>query len=323
MEIRTLRNAVSRDMEACPLCEFRFSSFKACISICCGLWCARRADSAYSAGSRRDHRSRRASGRRRRATHFHVAYKDHHWRSPGIAACGRNSFGARRSPMVRPMQNHFALCTRFLVRLWNNYVAEGHVKFIDPVAPAETRAHPGGTLVYVVRTRASQKRASGDSNAVSVRMYPVPEPIANVEARVTEPAIELSWAAPTHTSGGDPLTAFSGYRIYRGELDPASAEAAAADFSKAKWKSPLTLLCAVGRKHLPRHSFRLWQDLRLHRQKRRARGWQRTRVFGFRPSDRFPARHFSSCRTAKSGGRCSLRRHAWFRARGPLVVHKS
>ena len=126
--------------------------------------------------------------------------------------------------------------------LVENYIAEGHVKFIDPVAPAETRAHPGGTLVYIIRTRASKKRASGDSNAVSVRVYPVPEPIAKLEARVTEPAIELSWTAPMRTSSGDPLTAFSGYRIYRGELDPASAEAAAADFSKAKWKSPLTLL---------------------------------------------------------------------------------
>jgi hypothetical protein len=126
--------------------------------------------------------------------------------------------------------------------LVQNYVAESHVKFIDPVTPAETRAHPGGALVYVVRTRASQKRASADSNAVSVRVYPVPEPIAKLEVRVTEPAIELSWAAPTRTSGGDPITAFSGYRIYRGELDPASAEAAAADLSKAKWKSPVALL---------------------------------------------------------------------------------
>ena len=128
--------------------------------------------------------------------------------------------------------------------LVENYVAEGHVNFIDPVAPAETRAHPGGSLIYVVRTRASKKRASADSNAVSVRMFPVPEPIAHVEARVTEPAIELNWAPPAHTSGGDSLSGFAGYRIYRGELDPASAEAAAIDFSKAKWKMPLTLLAS-------------------------------------------------------------------------------
>lgn len=128
--------------------------------------------------------------------------------------------------------------------LVENYVSEGHVKFIDPVAPAETRAHPGGTLLYLVRTRAAKKRASGDSNAVPVRMFPVPEVIASLQVRVTEPAIELSWTAPAHTSGGDPISAFSGYRIYRGELDSSSAEAATADLSRAKWKSPLTLLSA-------------------------------------------------------------------------------
>jgi fibronectin type 3 domain-containing protein len=128
--------------------------------------------------------------------------------------------------------------------LVENYVSEGHMKFIDPISPAETRAHPGGALVYVVRTRASKKRASASSNAVSVRVFPVPEVIAHIEVRVTEAAIELSWAAPTHTSGGDPLRGFSGYRIYRGELDPSSVEAASADLSKAKWKSPVTLLAA-------------------------------------------------------------------------------
>lgn len=126
--------------------------------------------------------------------------------------------------------------------LVENYVSEGHVKFVDPVAPAETRAHPGSSLVYVVRTRASKKRASANSNAISVRMFPAAEPIASLQARVTETAIEVSWTAPTRTSGGDPLSAFSGYRIYRGELDPYTAEAASTDLSKAKWKSPLIFL---------------------------------------------------------------------------------
>ena len=46
--------------------------------------------------------------------------------------------------------------------LVDNYVAGGRLKFIDPIAPAETRAHPGSSLVYVVRTLASKKRASAD-----------------------------------------------------------------------------------------------------------------------------------------------------------------
>jgi hypothetical protein len=126
--------------------------------------------------------------------------------------------------------------------LVDNYVASGRLKFIDPIAPAETREHPGSSFVYVVRTRASKKRASADSNSVSVRMFPVPEAIVHVQAHVTESAIELSWPAATRTSGGDPLGVLTGYHIYRGELDPSSAEAASTDISKAKWKSPVTLL---------------------------------------------------------------------------------
>jgi hypothetical protein len=126
--------------------------------------------------------------------------------------------------------------------LVENYIAEGHVKLTDPVAPAETRALPRGVLVYEVRTRASRKRASADSNPVSVRMFSVPERISPLQARVTESAIELSWTAPVRTSSGDPLVSISGYRIYRGELNLSSADAASKDLSQAKWKAPLTLL---------------------------------------------------------------------------------
>jgi hypothetical protein len=126
--------------------------------------------------------------------------------------------------------------------LVENYLSQGDVKFIDPVAPAEIRAHPGSSLVYVVRTQASKKRPSANSNAVSVRMFPVAEAIASLQARVTESAIELTWTAPTRTSGGDPLSGFSEYRIYRGEVDASTAEAAATDLSKVKWKAPLALL---------------------------------------------------------------------------------
>jgi hypothetical protein len=103
--------------------------------------------------------------------------------------------------------------------LSDNYLSEGRVNFIDLVAPEETKAHPGATIAYIVRTRASKKRASPDSNVVSLRLFPVPERIASVVARVTESAIELSWPAPTRTSSGDPLPPLSGYRIYRAEKE--------------------------------------------------------------------------------------------------------
>src|SRR5437667_6343298 len=70
--------------------------------------------------------------------------------------------------------------------LLDSYRADGQVRFSDPIAPEETKAHPGGAVTYIVRTRASQKRSSADSNVVTLRMFPVPARIASVEARVTE-----------------------------------------------------------------------------------------------------------------------------------------
>ena len=126
--------------------------------------------------------------------------------------------------------------------LVNNYRAEDHVRFVDPIAPAEIRAHPGSTLVYRVRTRASKKRASPDSNSVTVKAFPVPERIASVEAKVTETAIELDWTAPTRTSGGDPLTAGPVYHIYRGARDPQTHDATTKDLPRDKGMAPLALL---------------------------------------------------------------------------------
>ncbi|HET8922696.1 MAG TPA: hypothetical protein VFN26_06820 [Candidatus Acidoferrum sp.] len=107
--------------------------------------------------------------------------------------------------------------------LVDNYRFGSHIVFTDPIAPAETKAHPGASVTYLIRTRASRKRASADSNVVSVRVFPVPEPISSLEARVTESAIELNWPAPTHTSSGDPLSSVGGYHIYRNEINAAAA----------------------------------------------------------------------------------------------------
>ncbi len=147
-------------------------------------------------------------------------------------------------PDGAPDNNSFRVVYTIPGSLIDNYTAEGHVRFADSVPPEETRAHPGSTLAYRVRTRASRKRASADSNMVTVRVYPVPERIASVQSRTTESAIELSWSAPVRTSGGDPLHAFSGYHIYRSELDPTSADAASKDLTQAKWISLLTLLAS-------------------------------------------------------------------------------
>ncbi len=147
-------------------------------------------------------------------------------------------------PDGTPDNNSFRVVYTIPGSLMDNYAAEGYVRFADAVPPEETRAHPGATLAYRVRTRASRKRASADSNTVTVLVYPVPERIASVQFHTTESAIELSWTAPVRTSGGDPLPAVSGYHVYRGELDPSSADAASKDLTQAKWISLLTLLAS-------------------------------------------------------------------------------
>lgn len=106
--------------------------------------------------------------------------------------------------------------------LVDNYRSGGRVRFTDPMIPEESTAHSGSIVAYMVRTRVSPKRASANSNVVSLRLFPVPAPISSIDARVTESAIELSWAGPTQTSAGDALAAVAGYRIYRVEANPSA-----------------------------------------------------------------------------------------------------
>src|SRR5215472_2536905 len=123
-----------------------------------------------------------------------------------------------------------------------NYLAAGHVRFTDPISPEETKAHPGATYAYLIRTRLSKKRASGASNIATARPFPVPKPVASAQFQVTETAVNLTWSAPTQTSAGDPLSTVSGYRVYRGEIDPHGLAPAGKDLLTTHWISPPALL---------------------------------------------------------------------------------
>jgi|SRR5882724_5410041 len=124
---------------------------------------------------------------------------------------------------------------------------EERVEVTDPISPEDAKAHPGMRAAYEVRTRVSKKRVSANSNVVVLRLYPVAERITTLQTRVTETSIELSWAAPEKTSGGEALTSPVAYRVYRGEIDPASAVAATKDMADAKWRvKPILLGLADG-----------------------------------------------------------------------------
>ena len=122
--------------------------------------------------------------------------------------------------------------------LVGKFLSDDHVQIVDPVLPEEMRLHPGVTLAYRVRTRVSKKRASSDSNAVSLAMFPVPQRVSGLQAKVTESGIELKWSASARTSGGEPLPGIPEQYIYRGEVDPRSYDPATKDLSSAKWIAP-------------------------------------------------------------------------------------
>jgi hypothetical protein len=127
-----------------------------------------------------------------------------------------------------------------------NYRVAGRIRFTDPIPPAQTKAHPGASVAYLIRTRVSSKRASADSNLVTARVFPVAEIVSPVELHLTESAVELSWPAPTKTSAGDPLPPVGGYRIYRGEIPSGAPAPTVKDLSLTKWTSRLGLLASSG-----------------------------------------------------------------------------
>jgi hypothetical protein len=125
--------------------------------------------------------------------------------------------------------------------LAGKYQLDDHIQFVSAISPDEARTHPGASIVYRVRTRAAKKRASLESNAISVHVFPVPERIALIESKVEETSIELSWPVVTRTSGGD-LISVSEYHVYRGELDGRAHDAATKDVLHEKWNAPPVLL---------------------------------------------------------------------------------
>lgn len=125
------------------------------------------------------------------------------------------------------------------------YLQDEKVQFLERLSPEETRAHPGELVVFAVRTRVSERKNSADSNVAVVSLYGVPERIENVQTHESENAIELSWNAPTRTSGGEPLSGPLSYHLYRGELDPASQAAAEKDLQAAVWKAPLLQIASL------------------------------------------------------------------------------
>lgn len=126
--------------------------------------------------------------------------------------------------------------------LVDTYLAKekGGIAFPDTLKPDQLEQHAGEQVIYLVRTRASKRRASADSNLAALRVYPVPEPIEKITAGVTETAIELTWTPPERTTGRARIQALAGYRVYRAEAEPRAD--ASADPAKARQGEPRELV---------------------------------------------------------------------------------
>jgi hypothetical protein len=110
----------------------------------------------------------------------------------------------------------------------DNYVTQGRVRYLDSLKAEDFTQHPDSIAIYIVRTRASVKRDSANSNPVALRLYPAPDPIADLKGEVTHSGIALTWTAPQKTPVGS-VPPIVSYHIYRSESRPsAPANAAAA-----------------------------------------------------------------------------------------------
>jgi hypothetical protein len=110
--------------------------------------------------------------------------------------------------------------------------AQVRVRYADELTAEIFGNHPGTIAVYTVRTRIAKKAASANSNAATVRIEPAADAIDDLKTEVVPAGVRLTWSAPTKTITGE-SPAIEGYRIYRGEAEPAASAGAAGGESAA------------------------------------------------------------------------------------------
>ncbi len=103
------------------------------------------------------------------------------------------------------------------------YLQDGKIRYVDTISPEALAQHAGEQDVYLVRTRASRKKSSGDSNVVSLPVYPPAEAIHDLAATLTKAAVILQWTPAQKAMGGGALPGVGAYRVYRSSNAPKSS----------------------------------------------------------------------------------------------------
>jgi hypothetical protein len=113
----------------------------------------------------------------------------------------------------------------------DRYSDQGRVRYADALSAEDFAQHAGSVVIYIVRTLASPKKSSENSNAAVVSVQPAPQAIDGLKADVTPAAVVLAWTPPKPLVDSTPTIA--GYRVYRAEA------AATATAENPLLKSPL------------------------------------------------------------------------------------
>lgn len=108
----------------------------------------------------------------------------------------------------------------------SSYRKNRQVTYADPI-PSAVYAPSPLMPVYIVRTRASAKADSANSNVVALHPFPAPDPINDLKAEVTRDGVNLTWTRPQKDPSGA-APAITSYRIYRTETKPATGAPPAA-----------------------------------------------------------------------------------------------
>jgi hypothetical protein len=119
----------------------------------------------------------------------------------------------------------------------DQYSDQGHIRAVDSLKSEDFQPDQEEVAEYVVRTRASAKKESTDSNSILLRIYPTANPITDLKVEITHSGILLTWTPPEKTLVGSAPT-IAKYHVYRSELNTVGTTAANGA-EKTKQKTPL------------------------------------------------------------------------------------
>ena len=119
----------------------------------------------------------------------------------------------------------------------DQHIEQGRIRVVDSLKAEDFRPHAEDIAEYTVRTRASAKKESANSNPAVLRIYPAADPVADLNGEIVRSGVVLTWTAPQKTLIGSSPT-ISKYHLYRAELETDGATAPT-EAGNSKPKTPL------------------------------------------------------------------------------------